>query len=658
MLTGRQAFGGEALPDIIAEVLGSDPDWNRLPANTPAGIVDLLERCLEKEPRRRLHDIAVARIVLGETKNNTSSRSRIRQSRKDRLTLLTFGFLLCVLLLATGMRLANLRDEGQPGWAGSLLVGGSTVAWGPRVSPDGRRVAFIVMVDAQTQVALMDADSGTWDVITRQAKPGVRMHAAWSRDGTKIYFTRGSTEGANIYSIPAVGGEERLVLDNAFFPEPLPDGSMLVTRSNASGQPQLNHFWPETNRLEALPALLTPALDPLVPVRAFADGKEAVFFGRTMTATGVDSQRDVHIIDLETKKTRKLASNLGVNAPLWPVSTDRDRSVLTDVPAGDLHRIVAIDRAGRGAMRSLLTLTGRFSGIDMAEDGTIFVDQQNNTLEILRIGPSSGFVQRVAGAETYLLNSHTVELSDGRVIVPSLMSGRPRLMLTKTNERSTPLIDTAEETSGPITVVGTDLVAFLMGRGAARVIAIASLSDRRILRRISVNDADSIVQLAASVDAASLYYISAGTLWELPSAGGTSRKLGVANSIAVDPNGRDIILQRIGSNFSIQLFRMNLSKGSEEQIPIREDVRMGEVPLAANAINKDGKILVTTALDETTWYWQLSIFDPRTGSASHVPTDFAGDLLYAGWTPDGQILATGVNTEGAIWRFRPQPAGN
>jgi len=49
-----------------------------------------------------------------------------------------------------------------------------------------------------------------------------------------------------------------------------------------------------------------------------------------------------------------------------------------------------------------------------------------------------------------------------------------------------------------------------------------------------------------------------------------------------------------------------------------------------------------------------SVLDPNTGQAKHIPTDFAGDILYAGWTSDGQILAMGLNTEGSIWRFRPQ----
>jgi hypothetical protein len=71
-------------------------------------------------------------------------------------------------------------------------------------------VTFIVMVDEQTQVGLMDAESGTWDVLTRRLESGVRIHPAWWREVAKIYFTRGTSRGVNIYSIPAVGGEERL----------------------------------------------------------------------------------------------------------------------------------------------------------------------------------------------------------------------------------------------------------------------------------------------------------------------------------------------------------------------------------------------------------------------------------------------------------------
>src|SRR5262249_18375009 len=157
-------------------------------------------------------------------------------------------------------------------------------------------------------------------------------------------------------------------------------------------------------------------------------------------------------------------------------------------------------------------------------------------------------------AETYSLKSHTVELFDGRVIVPAVISGHPRLMLAKTNKLATSLIDTSEDTSGPITVIGKDRIAFIVGSGPAKSVAVASLGDRRILHKISVPDAGSIVQLAASVDGTSLYYVSGNMLWAVSSTGGESHKIGPANSVAVHPNGREIILQRIGPSLSVRLF--------------------------------------------------------------------------------------------------------
>jgi hypothetical protein len=653
MLTGRRAFRGETMTDVIAAIVAGSPNWNALPKSTPRPIRDLIRKCIEKDPRLRLHHIADARLEIAEARE-AARKPRLVRLPRGTVALAGLAILVAILSFVAGIGIQNVWDAPATTWSGSLLVGGSTVGWGPRISPDSRRVVFIVLVDGQSQVALMDAESGTWDVLTKRPESGVRIHAAWARDGSKVYFTRGSTLGVNVYSIPSVGGEERLVLDNAYFPEPLPDGSLLVTRSNTAAQPQLHRFWPEDNRIEPLPVYLTgAALDPLVPVRAFADGKEAVFFGRTMTAAGLDLRPGLHIIDLSSKQTRQIASNIGGNAALWPVSVDRDGFVISDDPIGDLHRVVAIDRRG-GVPRELFTLTGRFSGVDVAEDGTMFVDQQNNTLQILKINTADGSIEQVARSETYLLRSHTVELPDGRVIVPSRSSGRPRLMLGRTNKLATPLIDTAEETSGPITMVGKDLIAFLFGSDAAKSIALASMPDRRIIRTIAVPDAGSIVQLAASADGSLLYYIRENTVWQVPSAGGEARRIAAANSLAVDPNGREIVLQRVGPNLAVRLFRMAVDGGHEEEIAIDAAVRIGDVPLAANAINNDGKILVTTALDANTWYWQISIFDPKTGMARHIPTNFAGDILYAGWTTDGQILASGVNTEGSIWRFRPQ----
>jgi serine/threonine protein kinase len=64
MLTGRRPFGGETLTDTIAAVLTKEPDWTALPSTVPSNVTRLLQRCLEKDLRRRLRDIGDARLEI------------------------------------------------------------------------------------------------------------------------------------------------------------------------------------------------------------------------------------------------------------------------------------------------------------------------------------------------------------------------------------------------------------------------------------------------------------------------------------------------------------------------------------------------------------------------------------------------------------------
>ena len=51
MLTGRRAFDGEDLTDVIAAVVRGEPDWAALPADVPAHVRTLLKGCLAKDRR-------------------------------------------------------------------------------------------------------------------------------------------------------------------------------------------------------------------------------------------------------------------------------------------------------------------------------------------------------------------------------------------------------------------------------------------------------------------------------------------------------------------------------------------------------------------------------------------------------------------------------
>ena len=85
MVTGRRAFEGEDIPDTLAAVLRGEPDWTALPANLSSALVALLRGCLDKDRRRRVADLSIARYIIdreGEavTSVAVSSASTIRRT--------------------------------------------------------------------------------------------------------------------------------------------------------------------------------------------------------------------------------------------------------------------------------------------------------------------------------------------------------------------------------------------------------------------------------------------------------------------------------------------------------------------------------------------------------------------------------------------------
>jgi serine/threonine-protein kinase len=64
MLTGRQPFHGDTAPEVLASVLVREADISRLPRNLNPRIVELVRRCLEKQPKRRWQAIGDVRAEL------------------------------------------------------------------------------------------------------------------------------------------------------------------------------------------------------------------------------------------------------------------------------------------------------------------------------------------------------------------------------------------------------------------------------------------------------------------------------------------------------------------------------------------------------------------------------------------------------------------
>ena len=147
MLTGTRAFEGTGMSDTIAAVLRSEPDWTRLGPRTPEPIRTLLERCLEKDPSRRMRDIGDARLELDAPDDSVAPDSigGTIDRRKERLAWM--AALTAIALIAHGIMLmpstttAMPREEQfditTPG-----VVGQSDLA-SFALSPDGEKLAFV-----------------------------------------------------------------------------------------------------------------------------------------------------------------------------------------------------------------------------------------------------------------------------------------------------------------------------------------------------------------------------------------------------------------------------------------------------------------------------------------------------------------------------------
>ena len=64
MLTGKRAFGGDGVQDTLAAIMRDEPDWARLPATLSPTLATFIRRCLHKDLRQRIHDIADVRLAL------------------------------------------------------------------------------------------------------------------------------------------------------------------------------------------------------------------------------------------------------------------------------------------------------------------------------------------------------------------------------------------------------------------------------------------------------------------------------------------------------------------------------------------------------------------------------------------------------------------
>jgi DNA-binding winged helix-turn-helix (wHTH) protein len=553
------------------------------------------------------------------------------------------------LLIAAGAAVWQAgRTPAQEVWSGVMLAGPAK-AFEPRLSPDGHLLAFLAIIDQLQQLAVMKPDGSGWTPLTSDREHGYITTAAWSPDSSKIYFDRMWGHPLGIYSVSQLGGDPRMLLDEAYGPEPLPDGSLIVVKLTDLGDNQLFHFWPDSGKLDALPAFLMRG-DITPMLRAFPDGKELVYFGTIGTSEKERSQSArMLVFDLASGRARELAPGLPVDpvSDGWsPLGVARDgESVYVATKEGDTQPLVQVPRKPGSQPRTLLSFptTAAPVAMDVARDGSLYLDLLETATVILRVTAMGG-----AGEEFAMptLDNFPMIAPGGEVLATLKGWGKQYLAAVRLGGQPRALVETPEDTALPATIFGGN-VAFVIGSGNRRRIAIAALRDGHVLRRFSMR---SDYGMAASPEGNTLYYSFGGDIWAQPVAGGEPKRITEGIDVTLDPKGEYLYVKRARKGV-MGIFRIPVAGGDAEELPVPAEYHVAYPGLSPAAVDARGRILVPV-LSKDWWYYQTAILDPAAKSFTLVPIAIDGDASPAGWAPDGRILARGKRYFSSLWRYQ------
>jgi len=662
LITGKGLFTGPTVTDVLAAVVKTEPDWSVLPSSTPAPIRTLFRRCLAKDRKRRLPDIGVARLEIDEVLaapvregEDASGLTKAGPARGVQARLLSWA---AAAVLAVALATVWWTSSGAPAgtWWTGVRLGGPEVAYHPRISPDGQLLAFLAMVDGITQVAVMKPGTGNYQVLTKDRSKGLVNTISWSPNSDRLYFDRFAGVPNGVYSVPVLGGDERLVVEDAAGPQVLPDGSVILVRLDTARRMRINRYWPAEDRFQPLAVLAGRFSVARLRFRAASAANVVVFYGTPLDAP--DAPDRLYTMDLDTGRVQAIGLDLDEDIyglPPGLAVTPDGKSVLFPLPSGDLQQIVSVATDGSGTRRLLFTVTQLVNTVEVGPDGSVYVDQFNRPGEVLRIPPSGAAPERLGYLTPVITaaNGRSLPLPDGRVVVNARNRGQPQLIVMGTGREPVPLLDTAEATDAPMALVDGDRMAFMIGLRTERTIALASIEDGRLLGRLKGTEAAEVDSIAVSPDGQTIYYAASGSVWAVPVSDGPPQELRPGDSVTVDPYRNDLIVQ-LNETEGVRLLRVPLDGSPETLIPVEDGQRISAGSgLHPNAVARDGKILVQVA-PASSFFFPAGLLDPSTGKVETIRVEDDFDMPAPGWTAEGDVLVTAFRMRSSLWRFRPE----
>ena len=435
MLTGRMAFAGETITDVLSAVISKEPDRELLPAATPPSSRRLLERCLVKDVRLRTGDAASARLdlddALQELREPVSTATPIAgvaPAASSGRGWIPWSIAALALLAAFSIWLiggsAPGNDSGAPAVTGiEALTDRAGAEFMPALSPDGRNLAFVARDGDDLDIFLLRV-GGENPINLTDDHDGQDFAPAFSPDGESIAFAS-DREGGGLFVMGATGESPRRVADEGTHPDFSPDGTRLVAATEQVDNPYSRNTRSRVFVIDlagGAPRELPVVKDGVGP-RWSPDGKRIAYWNE------IEGQRDLWTIPAEGGDPVKVTDDVATDwEPMWAEGGNALYFHSDRGGSPDLWRI-PIDAAGGGAGGPPTPLTIGVTPVwesSLSADGSRLVGAMRSFSTALRAYPFDPETLEVEGDPRTLLES------GNRLMQPSL-SADGRTMAYRTS---------------------------------------------------------------------------------------------------------------------------------------------------------------------------------------------------------------------------------
>ena len=403
MLSGRRAFQGANPVESGYGILHADPE--PLPPEVPAAVVQVVQRCLQKEPARRFQsasDLAFALEVLRNPTGAAIEPALGERSRRRPALRIVAGLMVGALVLAGSFAAGMHLGAGRVTTSASLELEPVTfrlgMIHGARFLPDGR-VAFSAAFEGLPEEVFI-RPSGS-PIAQPLGLRNARLLAA-SATGELAVLTGpsepfGAFPKGTLARVPSVGGVPRELTEDSKFADWSRDGELAVVRA-----------------IEGKEVLECPPGQPLYRTEGgisqprFAPSGDRIAFLHHPQAE--DSMAEVLVVDLQGR-TRTLSKR-------WPVLsglawTPDGRELWFS--GGTYHpNILAAATLAEGHTREIHRSLSDLKLEDIASDGRVLISTELARMEVVS---SSGSGERESVLSWTDWNDPVARISaDGKVL--------------------------------------------------------------------------------------------------------------------------------------------------------------------------------------------------------------------------------------------------